>query len=72
MSKFREQIAVNLTGQLQVIQAFAPCLGAGEQNRSGPARTHVVNISSVAGRFAAPFLGPIARQNSALKRCQTP
>ena len=56
MSKFREQIAVNLTGQLQVIQAFAPCLGAGEQNRSGPPG-RIVNMSSVAGRFAAPFLG---------------
>ena len=56
LSKFREQIAVNLTGQLQVIQAFAPCLGAGGQTRSGPPG-RIVNMSSVAGRFAAPFLG---------------
>ncbi len=56
MSKFREQIAVNLTGQLQVIQAFAPCLGACKQNRSS-APGRIINMSSVAGRFAAPFLG---------------
>lgn len=52
---FRRQIEVNLTGQLQVIQAFAPLLGAGEARRGPPGR--IVNMSSVAGRFAAPFLG---------------
>ncbi|MBI1980340.1 MAG: SDR family NAD(P)-dependent oxidoreductase [Methylocystis sp.] len=52
---FRRQIEVNLIGQLQVIQAFAPLLGAGEERRGAPGR--IVNMSSVAGRFAAPFLG---------------
>ena len=52
---FRRQIEVNLIGQLQVIQAFAPLLGAGEARRGAPGR--IVNMSSVAGRFAAPFLG---------------
>ncbi|MGD9543380.1 MAG: SDR family NAD(P)-dependent oxidoreductase [Methylocystis sp.] len=52
---FRHQIEVNLIGQLQVIQAFAPLLGAGEKRRGAPGR--IVNMSSVAGRFAAPFLG---------------
>ncbi len=52
---FRHQIAVNLIGQLQVIQAFAPLLGAGAARRGPPGR--IVNMSSVAGRFAAPFMG---------------
>lgn len=52
---FRRQIEVNLTGQLQVIQAFAPLLGAGAARMGPPGR--IVNMSSVAGRFAAPFLG---------------
>jgi NAD(P)-dependent dehydrogenase (short-subunit alcohol dehydrogenase family) len=52
---FRRQIEVNLVGQLRVIQAFAPLLGAGEQRRGAPGR--IVNMSSVAGRFAAPFMG---------------
>ena len=56
MDDFRQQIATNLTAQLKVIQAFAPLLGA----RPGPldaAPGRIVNMSSVAGRFAAPFLG---------------
>jgi NAD(P)-dependent dehydrogenase (short-subunit alcohol dehydrogenase family) len=52
---FRRQIEVNLIGQLQVIQAFAPLLGAGEARRGPQGR--IVNMSSVAGRFAAPFMG---------------
>lgn len=52
---FRRQIEINLIGQLRVIQAFAPLLGAGEEQRGPPGR--IVNMSSVAGRFAAPFLG---------------
>lgn len=55
IDEFRRQIEVNLIGQLQVIQAFAPLLGAGEERRGPPGR--IVNMSSVAGRFAAPFLG---------------
>ena len=56
IADFRRQIATNLTAQLKVIQAFAPLLGA----RPGPlegAPGRIVNMSSVAGRFAAPFLG---------------
>lgn len=52
---FRRQLEINLIGQLRVIQAFAPLLGAGEAQRGPPGR--IVNMSSVAGRFAAPFLG---------------
>ncbi|MGJ0396800.1 MAG: SDR family NAD(P)-dependent oxidoreductase [Methylocystis sp.] len=52
---FRRQIEINLIGQLQVIQAFAPLLGAGAARTGPPGR--IVNMSSVAGRFAAPFLG---------------
>ncbi len=58
---FRRQIEVNLIGQLQVIQAFAPLLGAGAARMGPPGRIvkpgRIVNMSSVAGRFAAPFLG---------------
>ena len=53
---FRRQIAINLTGQLKVIQAFAPLLGASDAKRFG-APGRIVNMSSVAGRFAKPFMG---------------
>jgi len=52
---FRRQIETNLIGQLQVTQAFAPLLGAREPQGGPPGR--IVNMSSVAGRFATPFLG---------------
>jgi len=52
---FRRQLEVNLVGQLRVIQAFAPLLGAGPERPGAPGR--IVNMSSVAGRFATPFLG---------------
>lgn len=55
MEEFRRQIETNLTGQLQVIQAFAPLLGARAPQGGAPGR--IVNMSSVAGRFATPFLG---------------
>ncbi|MFO1125535.1 MAG: SDR family NAD(P)-dependent oxidoreductase, partial [Methylocystis sp.] len=65
IEKFLRQIEVNLIGQLQVIQAFAPLLGAGTL-RNGP-RGRIVNMSSVAGRFAAPFLGAYNASKFALE-----
>ncbi|RNJ48572.1 SDR family NAD(P)-dependent oxidoreductase [Methylocystis hirsuta] len=62
---FRRQIEINLIAQLQVIQAFAPLLGAGAQRRGAPGR--IVNMSSVAGRFAAPFLGAYAASKFGLE-----
>jgi NAD(P)-dependent dehydrogenase (short-subunit alcohol dehydrogenase family) len=62
---FRRQIDVNLIGQLRIIQAFAPLLGAGAQRRGAPGR--IVNMSSVAGRFAAPFLGAYAASKFGLE-----
>ncbi len=56
MEDFRRQIAINLSGQLKAIQAFAPLLGAGDEERVG-APGRIVNMSSVAGRFAKPFMG---------------
>jgi NAD(P)-dependent dehydrogenase (short-subunit alcohol dehydrogenase family) len=48
---FRRQIEVNLTGQLIVVQAFAPLLDGEKPGR-------IVMISSVSGRNASPFAGP--------------
>lgn len=51
----RRQIETNLVGQLQVTQAFAPLLGARHPQGGAPGR--IVNMSSVSGRNASPFLG---------------
>ncbi|HUO91925.1 MAG TPA: SDR family oxidoreductase [Rhizomicrobium sp.] len=56
VDEFRQQIEVNLTGQLIVTQAFAPQLGADRSRRGAPGR--IVMISSVGGKNANPFMGP--------------
>ncbi len=65
IEEFRRQIDINLTGQLRVIQAFAPLLGAGARRAGPPGR--IVNMSSVAGTLAMPFLGAYAASKHALE-----
>jgi NAD(P)-dependent dehydrogenase (short-subunit alcohol dehydrogenase family) len=62
---FKHQIAVNLTGQLVVTQAFAPLLGVDRARKGPPGR--IVMISSVGGKNAAPFLGPYSASKFALE-----
>jgi NAD(P)-dependent dehydrogenase (short-subunit alcohol dehydrogenase family) len=52
---FRQQIDVNLTGVVIATQAFAPLLGIDPDLKGKPGR--IVNISSVGGKSASPFLG---------------
>ncbi|MGH6870229.1 MAG: SDR family oxidoreductase [Rhizomicrobium sp.] len=56
VDEFRQQLEVNLTGQLIVTQAFAPLLGADTARKGKPGR--IVDITSVGGRNANPFMGP--------------
>lgn len=56
VDEFRRQLEVNLTGVVIATQAFAPLLGAQGAGRPDPGR--IVNISSVGGRTANPFLAP--------------
>jgi len=57
IDEWRQQLEVNLTGVVTVTQAFAPLLGAGgAQPAKDPGR--IVNISSVGGRNANPFMAP--------------
>ena len=53
---FRKQLEVNLTGVVIATQAFAPLLGAEGSGRRDAGR--IVNISSVGGRTANPFMAP--------------
>jgi NAD(P)-dependent dehydrogenase (short-subunit alcohol dehydrogenase family) len=55
-AEFRRQLEVNLIGPLLVTQAFLPLLGT-DRARRGP-KGRVINLSSVGGRIAMPFLGP--------------
>lgn len=65
IEEFRRQIEINLVAQVTVVQAFAPLLGA-DRARSGPPG-RIVNMSSVAGRLAAPFLGAYAASKHGLE-----
>ena len=62
---FRHQLAVNLTGQLVVTQAFAPLLGADRARQGAPGR--IVMISSVGGKNALPLSGPYAASKFGLE-----
>ena len=62
---FKQQFAVNLTGQLIVTQAFAPLLGADRARQGSPGR--IVMMSSIAGRNGLPFLGAYASSKFALE-----
>lgn len=59
LAEFRRQMEVNLVGQLAVIQTFIPLLRR--------CRGRIVNISSVNGALAAPYLGPYSASKFALE-----
>lgn len=63
---FRQQMDVNVTGQLIVTQAFAPLLGARpDAKATKPGR--IVMMSSVGGKVASPFVGPYNASKFALE-----
>ncbi len=59
IAELRNQFEVNVFAQLAVTQAFLPLL------RQATGR--IVMMSSVAGRFASPFIGPYAASKFALE-----
>jgi NAD(P)-dependent dehydrogenase (short-subunit alcohol dehydrogenase family) len=63
--ELRTQMEVNLVGVLNTTQAFAPLLGADRSLTGKPGR--IVNISSVGGKRAFPFIGPYAASKHALE-----
>lgn len=65
LEEFRHQFAVNLFGLLDVTQKFLPLLGAVPHATHPPGR--IVNISSVSGQVAYPFMGPYAASKHALE-----
>lgn len=65
LAEFRRQLEVNLISPLLVTQAFAKLLGTDRARKGSPGR--IVNISSVGGRLAAPFLGAYAASKHGLE-----
>jgi NAD(P)-dependent dehydrogenase (short-subunit alcohol dehydrogenase family) len=65
LDEIRRHLEVNVLGAVVAVQAFAPLLGT-DRNRTGPPG-RIINISSVAGRISAPFLGAYAASKRALE-----
>lgn len=65
LQELRRQFEINIIGQIAVTQAFLPLLGAKKNPPHLPGR--IVNISSVSGRIAYPFLGPYSASKHALE-----
>lgn len=65
VDEIRRVFEVNALGAVTVSQAFIPLLGADAALTGGPGR--IINITSVAGKFAPPFLGDYAMSKHALE-----
>jgi len=59
LPEIRKQFEVNVLGQIAVTQAFLPLLRQ--------ARGRIVNMSSIAGRVAFPYIGPYSASKYALE-----
>jgi NAD(P)-dependent dehydrogenase (short-subunit alcohol dehydrogenase family) len=59
LDELRRQLEVNVVGQIAVTQAFLPAL------RRGGGR--IVNIGSIGGKMALPFVGPYAASKFAME-----
>ena len=65
MDEIRAHFEVNVFGAIAASQVFAPLLGM-ETERTGP-RGRIINITSVGGRIASPFLGAYTATKHAME-----
>lgn len=66
LEEIRLQFEVNVIGQIGVTQVFLPLLGA-RRNNNGKQPGRIINISSVVGKLAVPFLGAYVGSKHALE-----
>lgn len=65
LDDLKRQMDVNVYGPIRVTQAFLKMLGADHSRLGAPGR--IVNMSSVAGKVASPFMSPYAMSKHALE-----
>lgn len=65
IEEFERHFQVNVIGLMRVIQAFLPLLGARKDHPIPPGK--IINISSVAGKFAQPFVGAYVSSKHAVE-----
>ena len=56
LDEIRQQMEINVYAMVSVTQKFLPLLGARKEHSGTPGR--IVNISSISGKRAIPFMGP--------------
>jgi NAD(P)-dependent dehydrogenase (short-subunit alcohol dehydrogenase family) len=59
LDALRKQLEINVVGQIAITQAFLPLLRRGEGR--------IVNMSSISGAIASPYLGPYCASKFALE-----
>lgn len=65
LEDLKRQIDINVYGPIRVTQAFLQMLGADHSRQGAPGR--IVNMSSIAGKIASPFMSPYAMSKHALE-----
>jgi NAD(P)-dependent dehydrogenase (short-subunit alcohol dehydrogenase family) len=65
LDEIRVHFEINVVGLISVTQAFLPLLGAKKPRRREPGR--ILNMSSVGGKIASPFIGAYAGTKHALE-----
>lgn len=65
IEEMERQFDINLFGVVRVTQAFLPLLGADRTLKGKPGR--IINMSSVAGKMASPFMSPYVASKHALE-----
>jgi NAD(P)-dependent dehydrogenase (short-subunit alcohol dehydrogenase family) len=65
LEEVRRHFEINVVGLVSVTQAFLPLLGAGAPRRREPGR--ILNVSSVGGKIASPFIGAYAGTKHAVE-----
>jgi NAD(P)-dependent dehydrogenase (short-subunit alcohol dehydrogenase family) len=65
IADFRRQFEINVFGQLAVIQAFAPLLGADVSRVGKPGR--IVMLSSVVGKYTLPLMAAYGSSKHAIE-----
>lgn len=65
MEDYQRQFDVNLFGVIAVTKAFLPLLGATKNYTNKPGK--IINISSISGKIAFPFLSPYCASKFALE-----
>jgi NAD(P)-dependent dehydrogenase (short-subunit alcohol dehydrogenase family) len=67
IDEWRRQFEVNFLGHIAVTQAMLPLLRTYANATPGPRPARIVMMSSIAGRFAQPILGPYCSSKFALE-----